>query len=190
MRYELKDGLPDEFVYAASVKVPYRAAFEREEDGIGNVLSAPPKGWDDYRYISAVLNKPVKLPAEIELETKFDAFGAPLVIFSESLDHLEDGRLQYGTHYEAVLYEQGINFWRIVPGGEKGQQVDNLCRAKQAMAAGEWTKLTVKITREGIEARANGLTAQAECLLPEQMYVGFTACEGDNHFRCFEVREI
>ena len=113
MKYDLKNGLGEEFVYAASGKVPYRPPFWQEADGVSNDYPAPPEGWDNYQYVSAVLKAPVKLPVRLAIDTRFDAFGAPLIVFAEKLDALPDGRLQYGKHYEAVLYEGGINLWQI-----------------------------------------------------------------------------
>lgn len=189
MKYDLKNGLGEEFVYAASGKVPYRPAFFQEADGVSNDYPTPPEGWDNYQYVSAVLKKPVKLPVRLAIDTRFDAFGAPLLVFAESLETLEDGRTQYGKHYEAVLYEGGINLWQIEPQGGEKQQVTALCKAKLPFPANTWTRLEAEITAEGIVAHAGELTARAECRLPEEMYVGFTACEGINHFRLFEAEE-
>ena len=189
MKYDLKNGLGEEFVYAASGKVPYRPPFWQEADGVSNDYPTPPEGWDNYQYVSAVLKSPVKLPVRLAIDTRFDAFGAPLIVFAEKLDTLPDGRLQYGKHYEAVLYEGGINLWQIEPQGGDKQRVTALCKAKLPFPANTWTRLECEITLEGIAARAGELTAQAECALPDTLFVGFTACEGINHFRTFEVEE-
>lgn len=189
MKYDLKNGLGADFVYAASGKVPYRPPFWQEADGVSNDYPTPPEGWDNYQYVSAVLKSPVKLPVRLAIDTRFDAFGAPLIVFAEKLDTLPDGRLQYGKHYEAVLYEGGINLWQIEPQGGDKQRVTALCKAKLPFPANTWTRLECEITPEGIVARAGELTAQAQCALPETLFVGFTACEGINHFRSFEVEE-
>lgn len=189
MKYDLKNGLGADFVYAASGKVPYRPPFWQEADGVSNDYPTPPEGWDNYQYVSAVLKSPVKLPVRLAIDTRFDAFGAPLIVFGEKLDTLPDGRLQYGKHYEAVLYEGGINLWQIEPQGGDKQRVTALCKAKLPFPANTWTRLECEITPEGIVARAGELTAQAQCALPETLFVGFTACEGVNHFRSFEVEE-
>lgn len=189
MKYDLKNGLGADFVYAASGKVPYRPPFWQEADGVSNDYPTPPEGWDNYQYVSAVLKSPMKLPVRLAIDTRFDSYGAPLIVFAEKLDTLPDGRLQYGKHYEAVLYEGGINLWQIEPQGGDKQRVTALCKAKLPFPADTWTRLECEITPEGIAARAGELTAQAECALPETLFVGFTACEGINHFRSFEVEE-
>ena len=189
MKYDLKNGLGEEFVYAASGKVPYRPPFWQEADGVSNDYPTPPEGWDNYQYVSAVLKSPVKLPVRLAIDTRFDSYGAPLIVFAEKLDTLPDGRLQYGKHYEAVLYEGGIYLWQIEPQGGDKQRVTALCKAKLPFPADTWTRLECEITPEGIVARAGELTAQAQCALPETLFVGFTACEGINHFRSFEVEE-
>ena len=189
MKYDLKNGLGEEFVYAASGKVPYRPPFWQEADGVSNDYPAPPEGWDNYQYVSAVLKSPVKLPVRLAIDTRFDSYGAPLIVFAEKLDTLPDGRLQYGKHYVAVLYEGGINLWQIEPQGGDKQRVTALCKAKLPFPANTWTRLECEITPNGIAARAGELTAQAQCALPDTLFVGFTACEGINHFRSFEVEE-
>lgn len=189
MKYDLKNGLGEEFVYAASGKVPYRPPFWQEADGVSNDYPTPPEGWDNYQYVSAVLKSPVKLPVRLAIDTRFDSYGAPLIVFAEKLDMLPDGRLQYGKHYEAVLYEGGINLWQIEPQGGDKQRVTALCKAKLPFPANTWTRLECEITPNGIAARAGELTAQAQCALPDTLFVGFTACEGINHFRSFEVEE-
>lgn len=193
MRYDLKNGLPENFVYAASTVVTYRREFAREADGLVNgriEMEDRTAAYQDYEYISAVGKERVKLPALVEIECRFDSFGAPLVVFSEHMTERENGWREYGEHFEAVLYEGGINMWHITPKKEGGQQVEALCKAREAFPAGQWLTMEVKLTRDGIEAKAGSLTARAEGRLPEEMYIGFTACEGINHFRRFSVEEI
>jgi len=193
MRYELKNGLPENFVYAASTVVTYRREFTRETDGLVNArieLEDKKAAYQDFEYISAVEKEPVSLPVKLEVECSFDKFGAPLIVFSETMNELENGWKAYGEHYEAVLFESGINIWHITPKKEGGQQVEAVCKARTPFPAGEWTKLTVTLTKDGIEAQAGGLTAKGEAKLPEKMYAGFTACEGINHFRYYSREEI
>ena len=132
----------------------------------------------------------VKLPVELEVEYSFDKFGAPLIVFSEEMTEKENGWKEYGEHYEVVLFESGINIWHITPKKEGGQQVEALCKARLPFEAGKWEKLTVRLTRDGMEAQAGELTAKVEIALPEKMYAGFTACEGINHFRYYSREEI
>ena len=187
MKYDLTNGLGDEFVYAASGKVAYRADFWREADGVSNDFPVPPEGWDNYQYVSAVLREPVSLPARLAIETRFDSFGAPLIVLAEGLTTLSDGKLQYATHYEAVLYEGGINLWKIEPQAEGGQKVTALCKARLPFPAKVWTRLELEADAQGLTARAGDLVARAECPLPPRLFAGFTACEGINHFRLFET---
>lgn len=193
VKYELKNGLPENFVYAASTVVTYRREFMRESDGLVNTrieLEDKKAAYQDFEYISVVEKERVQLPVELEVECSFDAFGAPLIVFSENMTEKENGWKEYGEHYEVVLFESGINIWHITPKKEGGQQVEGLCKARLPFAAGEWTKLTVTLTKDGMLAKAGKLEAKVECSLPEKMYVGFTACEGINHFRYFSREEI
>lgn len=171
----------------------YWAEFQREEAGLVNgriELEDKSAAYQDYEYISVVEKEPASLPVELTTECSFDAYGAPLIIFSEALNEAGDGRYVYGKHYEVVLWEKGINFWQLEPKEEGGQKTTSLIRAETPFPAGVTTKLTVRLTRNGIEAQAGGLTAKVDCSLPEKMYVGFTACEGINHFASFSREEI
>ena len=193
MKWDLKGGLPEGFVYAASTVVSYRREFKLDENGVVNGridLKDPKAAYRDYEYISAVYRERMKLPVRIETECSFDAFGAPLIVFSETMTQKENGWREYGEHFEAVLYEGGINMWHITPKQEGGQQVEAVCKAKNAYPAGKLTRLTVTLRQDGIEAEADGFTAKGECSLPEEMYVGFTACEGINRFSSFSAEEI
>ena len=190
MKYDLKNGLPDNFVYAASTVVSYRREFRTDGNGVVNGridLEDPKAKYRDFEYISAVANERAQLPVVLETECSFEKFGAPLIVFSETMNELDNGWKVYGEHYEVVLFESGINIWHITPKEEGGQQVEAVCKARLPFEAGKMTKLTVKLTRNGIEAQAGELTASGECALPEKMYVGFTACEGINHFANFSV---
>ena len=193
MRYELKNGLPENFVYAASTVVSYRREFTQESEGLANArieLADKKAAYQDFEYISAVESERAKLPVKLEVECSFDKFGAPLIVFSENMTEKENGWREYGEHYEVVLFESGINIWHITPKKEGGQQVEAMCKARLPFPAGEWTKLTVTLAKDGMLAKAGELEAKAECSLPEEMYVGFTACEGINHFRYFTREEM
>jgi len=188
VKYDLKRGLPEHFVYAASTIVTYRREFQLDSDGLVNArieLEDKQAAYQDYEYISVVEKERVQLPVVLEAECSFDKFGAPLIVFSEEITEKGNGWKEYGEHYEVVLFESGINIWHITPQKEGGQQVEAVCKARLPFPAGEMTKLTVRLTREGIEAQAGELIAKGEVSLPEKMYVGFTACEGINHFRSF-----
>lgn len=192
MKYELKNGLPENFVYAASEVVSYRAEFKQEEDGLVNsrfVALNPEEKYKDYEYISAVAKEMVELPVVLKTECSFDAYGAPLILFAESMEERAGGRFVYGKHYEAVLWEKGINLWQLDPDGEGKQQVTNLCRAAAPFERGKTTELVVRLERDGFTAQAGELVAKGVCSLPEKMYVGFTACEGINHFRSFSIEK-
>ena len=193
MKYDLSKGLPENFVYAASSIVHYRVKFHQEGDALVNEtikLEDPKAAYQNFAYISAVDKEPVALPVELEVECSFDKYGAPLIIFSESLHKLENGETQFGTHYEAVLYENGINLWHLTPQEDGTQKTANLCRAKLPFPAGEKLTMKVRLTREGIEAVCGELTATADIALPEKMYVDITACEGINKFYSFSVESI
>ena len=182
----------DDFLYAASVRVPYRLTFEQAASCIHNE-HAEERG-DEYAYVSMVLREKVHAPATLETECSFTSYGAPLLILADDLTTLPDGRIQYGRHIEVVGWEKGINVWDLTPDPEapNGQRTVNLGRFSFPIEDGARFLLTARADRQGlvVGAEVNGRSAQFDCpcVLPEKCYVGITACEGENYFYRFSIR--
>lgn len=184
----------DDFLYAASVRVPYRLTFEQAASCIHNE-HAEERG-DEYAYVSMVLREKVHAPATLETECSFTSYGAPLLILADDLTTLPDGRIQYGRHIEVVGWEKGINVWDLYPdpNSPKGQHTANLGRFEFPIAGGTRFTLFARVNPDGtltVGAREGARTCTFPCpaRVSKDFYAGITAFEGKNYFYSFSVSE-
>jgi hypothetical protein len=92
----------EEWSYAASKVTPYRTRFIQEDAYIKNNRL---DGSNGYEYISMVLKEKFTKNIRVEVEASFEKYGAPLIVLSNDLKSLDNGSIEYGTHYEIVAYE-------------------------------------------------------------------------------------
>ena len=184
----------DDFLYAASVRVPYRLTFEQAASCIHNE-HAEERG-DEYAYVSMVLREKAHAPATLETECSFTSYGAPLLILADDLTTLPDSRIQYGRHIEVVGWEKGINVWELYPDPDspKGQHTTNLGRFEFPINGGTRFTLFTRVTPDGtltVGAREGTRTCTFPCpaRVSKDFYAGITACEGKNYFYKFSVSE-
>ena len=182
----------DDFLYAASVRVPYRLTFEQAASCIHNE-HAEERG-DEYAYVSMVLREKAHAPATLETECSFTSYGAPLLILADDLTTRPAGRIQYGRHIEVVGWEKGINVWELYPdpNSPKGQHTANLGRFEFPIEGGTRFTLFTRVHPDGsltVGAREGTRTASFECPahIAPTFYAGITACEGKNYFYNFSI---
>ena len=188
MTYNFSRGLwqPDDFLPAASVRVPYRLPFTQGDTCIHN--EGADLAGDAYAYVSMVQRTPVPLPCRVETVCSFNHYGAPLILLADSLDPLPDGRLQYGHHIEIVGWEQGVNVWDLTPDPEapKGQRTVKL--AGFSFPVADRARLTLTVRADGktlrVSIASSGKSDSFTCpgVLKGEVYAGITACEGENYF--------
>lgn len=182
---------PADFVTAASVRVDYRLLFGQKADCIHNEGA---DRMDEYAYVSMVLRESVDSNCFLSTECSFNKYGAPLLVLSDELKRLDDGRMQYGHHIEVVGWENGVNVWDITadPTQKDGQKVVSLGKFSFPIAGGERFLLTARYDGKGLKvgAKAGDRAAEFDCpgKLADRIYVGLTACEGENYFYNFTVR--
>lgn len=184
----------DDFLYAASVRVPYRLTFEQAASCIHNEHAE--KRGDEYAYVSMVLREKAHAPATLETKCSFTSYGAPLLILADDLTTLPDGRIQYGRHIEVVGWEKGINVWELYPdpNSPKGQHTANLGRFEFPIEGGTRFTLFTRVNPDGtltVGAREGTRTCTFPCpaRVSKDFYAGITACEGKNYFYSFSVSE-
>lgn len=127
---------------------------------------------------------------EVTLHCSFDEMGAPLIAFTDDINN--DGtRNIYGLHFEVVAYNEGCNVWRIKPSAEAVEwPIDPTLieEPKFEIPDGSPVEITVRFGEKQIDACVNGHWVNAVIEdLPESFHVGFTACEGINHFYDFSI---
>lgn len=181
-------NLEEKFIYVSSPAAKSRNRFIQKEDWIESSYNEVIK---DYDYISIITKEKYDDGVTIRVKCSFDKFGAPLIVFTDDYKQLEDGTYQYGLHFEVVAYENGCNVWHIVPGKDKEKSPIDVTKVNSM----EFTiedksiidmEVTIKGKKLFICVNNERMVAEHEDI-PDQMYVGITACEGINQFYEFEV---
>lgn len=155
------------------------------EDCIGNGTNS--EMIDGFDYITLMTHKRYGAGTKISAVCSFDAYGAPLMTFTDSLEQDENGEWRYSNYYEVVLWEQGVNVWRLYKqdGEIKHYAIASL---RFDVPAGEKHEFSVELTKEGmnIEALGNRLYVRVD-ELPKAMFIGITACENINRYYSMSI---
>ena len=112
----------------------------------------------------------------------FDHYGAPLILLAEAPTADEQGRLWMERYIEVVLYENGINVWKMYP--ENGEvRWKKLISVEFPLEAGKVHSLSVTTEADRLHIEAAG--RKMSLYMPEmypQFHAGICACEGVNRF--------
>lgn len=167
-----------------------RAEFEQED---GCVVNREGKSLFGYEYISLMDKSKRKVGVIATLKCSFEKFGAPLIVFCNDMSINEKGEKIYGEHYEIVAYEKGINVWKIIPWPERVERPVKpflLDKKEFPIAGNTMVEIKVEVLADRLKMWVNGeyLETQVEGL-PDEFYIGFTACEGINRFYTFEIED-
>ncbi len=179
--YEFKEGSWDseEWIYAASKATPYRVEFTQKDSYIKN---NPLGNSNRFEYVSMVLKEKFKKNIKAVVEASFEEYGAPLFVFSNDLKTLDNNHVEYGTHFEVVAYEKGINVWHIFVDNDR-QKVKKVFSAQFPVKEKEKFLLSMELNGETLTAGIGDISFSVHCdLIPEEFHIGITACEGVNHF--------
>ena len=181
-------NLEEKFIYVSSPAAKSRNRFIQKEDWIESSYNEVIK---DYDYISIITKEKYGDGVTIRVKCSFDKFGAPLIVFTDDYKQLEDGTYQYGLLFEVVAYENGCNVWHIVPGKDKEKSpIDVTKVSSMEFTIEDKSIIDMEVTIKGkklfICVNNERMVAEHEDI-PDQMYVGITACEGINQFYEFEV---
>ena len=140
---------------------------------------------------SLILKEPFHGDTHIETACSFDAWGAPLIVLADALEQDEKGRLRYREYYEVVLYEEGVNVWRLST--DEGNTVTwkKIMSVDFPVAPKEIHTLKVDVIDGTLEIEACG--RKMSVLLPDMFpsyFVGIDACENINRFYALEASPI
>ncbi|MEG2075455.1 MAG: hypothetical protein RRY34_03040 [Victivallaceae bacterium] len=167
--------------------------FMQEEDCIANFMP------DDIRpedmqmgrdrtgetYASMLYREQISGSAQISATCSFDGRMAPLIVLAPRLFD------SYEEHYEAVIYDCGVNLWRYhYENGKLSWEL--VAFMDMPLEIGRRHELIVRVEqrREGtfIFMDCNGQTVGCAVKdFPADYYAGITACEGKNRFYDFKV---
>lgn len=177
----------DKLVHAVSRRFKSMPEFKQEADCIVNGRNDD--GAMGYDYITLMTKETYGPGTKVTAEVEFESYGAPLLVFSKDLTQDEDGTFRYGTFYEVVLWEEGINVWNLYMLNGKLEWELVLF---EEMKIEPKTKCTFsveifdKYLSVAIEDRK--FKVQTKELAP-QVHIGITACESLNRLYSLEIEE-
>lgn len=173
MKVNFKKGEWEQFFdYAYCCRFLQRPKLFQEKDYVVNGRN--PEMADGFDY-TTILTKEKYKRAKIELDCSFDEYGAPLITLTK-----ESG--VYKNYHEVVLWEKGINVWQLFEVDGK-MQIKKLAAMPFEVESQKRHTLFVEILEKGLRINALGheLFLRIDSL-PEEMYIGLTACENINRF--------
>lgn len=188
-RYDFCGSISEELRYVYSPICKVWKEFTVEEDGICNSFCSEIENWE---YISLLTKEKFGGGTVVTTTCSFEHFGAPLIVLTDDIFQGENGMPTYGLHFEAVLYENGINIWRIVPnlGAPRPITTKKIACLEFPVEANTMHTLTVRIDAGRITATVGEKTVSvAHDEIPKRFHVGITACEGKNKFRELMIEE-
>ena len=175
---------PEEFRYVYSSRFTPTPLMKQEEDCIVNGIDASTGEFD---YVSMVAEKKYTTGARLETRCSFEAYGAPLIVLSDEFYKGENGKWYFGVHYEIVLYEGGINVWRLNLNKDV-MEWDNLMRLKFPVTPKEVHTLKVHVLEKALDIKTEGAHVVLRVDdLPSEFRAGITACEGINRFYTYSI---
>jgi len=155
----------------------------QEDDAIANSFN---EKLQDYDYIGLALKEPVRGDATVRVRCSFESYGAPLIVLADGVRTDGEGRRLYTSLHEIAAYEKGCNVWRVVTVPDSPERpfcAVGITRETFDVAAGSTVEMTVQVRGKKIHVTVNDYSFDAELpALPEEYYVGITACEGLNRF--------
>lgn len=160
--------------YAYSFRFTETPVFLQEDDCIVNQKNDSfEQGFDNVTLMAESAYEP---GAAISAVCSFETYGAPLFVIAKELHRCPDGALRYGDYLEVVLYENGLNVWRMKMTDGKVSWV-KLLGAVFPVPAGEKHTFSARVTKTGLEIEACG---RKFALYVEDMYssfyLGINAC--------------
>lgn len=182
----------DQLLHVFSERFESKPRFMQEPDCICNApdpewVTGEAEGRDGYQHITLMTKEPVPVGTTVTTECSFHKFGAPLIVLAKDLIPDADGDLRYGDYYEAVLYENGLNIWRLYrkDGTVKWHK---LVGVTFPVSEGERHTLSVTIREKVLSVKCLDTTVDLHVDdLPDALYAGITACEGINRFWSFSA---
>lgn len=135
-----------------------------------------------FAYVSLVTEKKYRTGTRIETTCSFDSYGAPLIVLSNDFYKGDNGKWYFGVHYEIVLYEEGINVWKLNLHKDV-MKWDKLLGLKFPVTAKMSHTLSVQVLNNMLDITMEDIHANLWVEdMPSEFRVGITACEGINRF--------
>lgn len=185
-------GWQSHLQYAYTRRFPITNTFTQEENCIVN--HADPAWNFGFDNISLVTKEKFDANVTLSTECSFERYGAPLLMMAKELHPDENGILRFDDYLEVVLWESGINVWRLWYDGkdpaEGGMTWRLLAGIEFEVAAGKVCDLRVTVREKTMNIQVDGHRIELYVPdIPDAFYAGIDACEGINRFYSFSVSE-
>lgn len=170
----------DDLTYAYSYRFEETPVFVQCDDCVQNQRNSDARyGFDN---ISMMTRKAYAAGARITTRCSFEGDGAPLIVIADKMFVDPRGVVRYGEYIEVVLYQNGVNVWRMwMKDGKVTWK--KLMSVEFPVTHGDIHQLTTEITSDRLNIEAD---ARKMSVLIDPMYhsfhLGINACEGINRF--------
>lgn len=188
---------PADFLQVKSSRWECIGSFKQEKEHIVNACPADADAESMLNkrapetYAAMIYHQELTGNHTVSAAMSFDYRMAPSIVIAEKPELNAKGHPEFRTHYEIVLYDQGLNIWRhwFVDGKQVWKKVGFL---KTTFEPKKTYTLTVSIQ---YTPRGPVMTVSAgdhsfgvlDPELPKNYYAGIVACEGVNRFYDFKI---
>ena len=180
--WNLKD-----LTYAYSWRFEETPVFVQKEDCVESSENpAVTYGFDN---ISLLTREKYMPNVTFSTQCAFDSYGAPLLVIAKDMELDARGVYRYGEYMEFVLWEKGLNVWRMwYKEGKVTWKL--LLGAEFPVSCVKPHPLSVTIKKDMLEIDADGhvLKLRIEDMY-ESFHLGLDACEGINRFYDFVIEK-
>ncbi len=137
---------------------------------------------DDFEFISFVSREAYK-PDNlwVELDCKFEVFGAPCIVFSNEWFADKNGVNVFRKHSEFCCYKGGVNIWDYSHGGDR-MLVKSAARLAFPVEENKKITLRAEFNKGTVKTGIGNVFVTIPFDLPDELHIGVTACEGINSF--------
>lgn len=187
----------NDFISVKSSRWPNINGFNQELDHIVN--SCPKDATKEdmlskrcgETYAAMIYKVPLKGNHEVKAEMSFDYRMAPSIVIADKPGKDKNGYPEFRTHYEIVLYDQGVNVWRHT--FKNGKQVwKKMAAFKATFQPNRKYEMEVDVDftlvgpRMSVSVGKHKVTFRDD-MIPKEYYAGIIASEGVNRFYEFEI---
>lgn len=191
----------DDFTAVKSWRFGYLGVFDQIDDAIVN--RCPDKSGEEIFkkhsndvYAAIVHKTRLSLGTTVSSTMMFDHRMAPIIVFAHELGAAADGTPEFREHWEACLFDKGVNLWHhtFVEGKQKWSLAASMrLPEKERFKPNVKYSLSVKVFKDShglkcVEISCGGYSfTHEDQTLPEDFVAGIIGCEGRNFFYDFKA---
>lgn len=171
---------PSDWIFVKRRDMAGRSEWLQKNDCIEN----------DGNHTSMVYKKKFKGDMTVSSTTAFADRMAPAIVIVSKIGDSADGAKAFDEHVEIVIYDDGVNIWRLHTVGGKSLW-EKTAFWKFKLVKNTLYKLEVTKKGKELSIKVDGQTmGYVDSSLQDEYYVGITGCEGVNRFYDFAVKNV